>query len=66
MLVAYLTSQISIMVRTALIYLAKQIPARAFANVRGLFCMWIFVDFYDTRLAMGLRLRVSRGARRGG
>jgi len=33
MLVAYLTSQICVMERTALIYLTKQIPARAFTNV---------------------------------
>ena len=44
---------------TALIYLTKQIPAEAFTNVRGLFCMWALVDFYDTRLTMGLRPRVS-------
>jgi len=40
-------------------YLTKHIPIGAFANVRGLFCMWNLVDFYDTRLTMGLRLRVS-------
>jgi len=59
MLEAYLTSQISIMERTALIYLTKQIPAGAFANVRGLFSMWNFVDFYDTSVTMGLRLGAS-------
>jgi len=57
MLVAHLTSQISIIKRTALIYLTDQIPAGAFANIRGLFCLWCFVEFYDTRLTMGLRLR---------
>jgi len=46
-----------------LIYLTKQIPAGAFTNVRGLFCMWNFVDCYDTRLTMGLRLQVSATAR---
>jgi len=46
------------MERTALIYLTKQIPAGAFTNVRDLVCTWNFVDFYDTRLTMGLRLRV--------
>jgi len=35
MLVAYLSSQISITERTALIYLTKQILAGAFANIRG-------------------------------
>ena len=57
MLVAYLTSQISIIERTA--YLTKQIPTWAFANIRGLFCMWNFVDFYDTRLTMDLQPQVS-------
>jgi len=52
MLVGYLTSQISIMEHTALIYLAKQIPAGAFANIRIVFCMWNFFDYYDTKLTM--------------
>jgi len=47
------------MERKALIYLTKQIPAWAFAKIRGLLYMWHFVDFYDTWLAMGLQLRVS-------
>jgi len=34
MLVAHLTSQISIMERTAVIYLTEQIPPGAFANIR--------------------------------
>jgi len=55
MLVVYLTSQITIMERTALIYLTKQIPAGTFANVRCLVCMWNVVDFYDTKLTTGLR-----------
>jgi len=59
MLVAYLTSQICIVERTGLIYIIKQIPAEVFTNVRGLWCMWNFVDLYDTRLSIGLRLRVS-------
>jgi len=47
------------MERNALIYLTEQIPAGAFANIRRLVCMWNFVDLYDTRLTMSLRLRVS-------
>ena len=59
MLVAYLTSQISIIELTALVFLTKQIPAGALANIKGLLCICNFVDFYDTRLTVGLRLRAS-------
>ena len=59
MFVAYFTSQIFIMELTALIYLTKHMPAVAFTNVWGLFCMWNLVDFYNTRLTLNLRLRVS-------
>jgi len=59
MLIAHLTSQVSIMGRTALIYSTKQIPVGAFANIKGLLCMWNFVNFYDPRLTTGLWLRVS-------
>jgi len=57
--ISYLTSQIRIMECTPLIYLTKPIPAEAFTNIRGLFCMWNFTDFCHTRLTMGLRLEVS-------
>ena len=50
MLIAYLTSQISNMERTTSIYLTKQIPAGLFANVRGLLCLWDFVNLYNPRL----------------
>ena len=48
---------------TTLVYLIKHIPAVAFANIKGVLCKckWIFVDFYDARLTLGLwlRLRIS-------
>jgi len=56
MLLAYLTSQVSIIECTALIYLTKQNPAGVFVNISGLLSMWNFIDFCDTRHTMSLQL----------